>query len=111
MQLSLEHIEKELLDAGDAIVPGKLANYRLYLAAIHSLRAAAMQEILASKPSIWLKIREGKNSDKATDREWQATELGKAETRLKWELKRMDKLSSAINSKLQVARDESRNIV
>ncbi len=110
MTLSLEYIEKELLEAGDQVIPGKLANYRLYLSAIHSLRAGEMQKILAVKPRLWLDIREHKNSDKATDREWQATELGKEETRLKWELKRIDKLSSAISSKIQVAHDEARNL-
>jgi hypothetical protein len=68
-----------------------------------------MQKILAVKPTVWLSIREGKNSDKAADRKWQATELGKEETRLKWELKRIQAISSAINTKLQVARDEAHN--
>jgi hypothetical protein len=35
-------------------------------------------------------VRGEKNSDKATDREWQATEKGQRETQLKWELRRID---------------------
>jgi hypothetical protein len=110
MQLSLQYIEQELLAAGDTVVPGTLANYRLYLAAIHSLRAGEMQRILSAKPAIWNTMRQGQNSDKATEREWQATGLGQRETHLKWEITRIKTLSSAINSKIQVAHDEARNL-
>jgi hypothetical protein len=107
MQLTIEHIEKDM--AGDQLVPGRLADYRVYLAALYSLRAAEMQKILAVKPGIWLDIRGEKNSDKATDREWQATEKGQRETQLKWELRRIDKLSAALASKLRVLEGEARN--
>src|SRR4051812_32697650 len=99
-QLTLEKIESEL--AGGVEVPGQLANYRVYLAALFSLRAAQMQNILAIKPNAWLAIREHKTSDKSADREWHATKSGARETQLTWELKRIDKLSSAIASKLRV---------
>jgi len=107
MQLTLEHIEKEM--AGDGLIPGHLADYRVYLAALYSLRAAEMQDILAVKAGIWLDMRGEKNSDKATDREWQATTHGQRETQLKWELRRIDKLSGAIGTKLRVMEGESRN--
>lgn len=108
-KLTIEHIEKEM--AGDAMSPRQLADFRIFLAALFSLRAGEMQRILAIKPGVWLAYREGTKSDKAADREWQATEEGKRETQLKWELKRIDKLSSAIASKLRVMADEARNIV
>ena len=107
MQLTIEHIEKQL--AGDQHVPGRLADYRVFLAALYSLRAAEMQRILGVKPGLWLRIRETKNSDKATDREWHATEQGQRETQLKWELKRIDKLSGAIATKLRAMEGEARN--
>jgi hypothetical protein len=109
MQLTLEHIEQEM--AGDTLVPGRLADYRVFLAALYSLRATEMQQILAVKPAIWLDIRADKNSDKATDREWHATEKGQRETQLKWELRRIDKLSSALASKLRIMEAEARNFV
>lgn len=109
MQLTLEHIEQELLTAGDQVVPPRLADYRIWLAAQHSLLAGQMQRILAEKPSKWLAIRERKNSDKSADREWHATELGARETQLKWQLKRLATLSAAISSKLHVATEEARN--
>jgi len=106
MHLSLEHIEKEM--AGQP-VPGRLADYRIYLAALYSLRAAEMQKILGGKAALWLDIRAEKNSDTATDREWETTTGGQREIQLKWELRRIDKLSSAINTKLRVMEGEARN--
>jgi hypothetical protein len=106
MQLSLEYIEKEMAAQP---VPGRLADYRIYLAALYSLRAAEMQDILGGKPAAWLHIRDKKNSDKSADREWQATERGLRETQLKWELKRIDRLNSAIATKLRVMEGEARN--
>lgn len=107
MQLSLEVIEQRL--SVDTIVPRELANYRIYLAALYSLRASEMQQVLAKKPGMWLDIRGEKNSDKATDREWQATPEGQRETMLKWELRRIEKLSSAIATKLRIMESEARN--
>lgn len=109
MKLTIEQIEQEL--AGEGISPRQLADFRVYLAALYSLRAGEMQRILAVKPRAWLAIRDKKNSDKAADREWQATEQGQDETDLKWQMKRIDKLSSAIASKLRVMADEVRNLV
>lgn len=70
-QLTLEHIEQEM--AG-TLVPGHVANFRVYLAAMYSLHAGEMQKILNIKAGVWRAMRETKNSDKATDREWQASE-------------------------------------
>ncbi len=107
MSLSLEHIEQEM--AGDQPVPGRLADFRVYLAALYSMRAREMQEILAVKPKCWLAIREHKNSDTATEREWEGTEQGLRETQLRWEMRRVDKLSAAIASKLRTLEGEARN--
>jgi hypothetical protein len=107
MALSIEQIEKDM--AGDSLIPGRVADYRVYLAAIYSLRASEMQNILGQKPRLWLAIREQKKSDTAADREWEATDLGQLEMHIKWELKRLDKLSSALASKLRVMEGEARN--
>lgn len=107
MRLTLEHVESEM--AGEGISPGRLADFRIFLAALYSLRAAEMQSILGVKPSTWNAIREHKNSDKSADREWQATEKGLRETQLKWELRRIERLSSAIATKLRVMQGEAKN--
>jgi hypothetical protein len=107
MQLSIEHIEAEM--AGEGLSPRQLSGFRIFLAAMYSLRAAEMQKILAVKPGLWLQMRSKHNSDKSTDREWQATDKGQRETQLKWELRRIDKLSSAIAGQLRVLEGEARN--
>lgn len=109
MQLSLEHIETAIAEEG--IAPGTLADYRLYLSAIFSLRGGEMQRIESKKPGVWLDIRAEKNSDKAADREWDATPDGQRQIELKWILKRIEKLSSAIGTKLRIMEVEARNIV
>jgi hypothetical protein len=109
MQLTIEYIEREMVDV--QLAPGILADFRVFLAALYSLRAAEMQRILAVKAGTWLALRRDKNSDKATDREWHATEQGARETQLKWELRRIDKLSSAIATKLRIMEVEARHIV
>jgi hypothetical protein len=108
-RLSLEHIEAELTDT--QLAPGTLADFRVYLAALYSLRAAEMQDILSRKPSAWLALREHKTSDKSADREWHATKDGSRETQLKWELRRVERLSSAIATKLRIMEQEARNVM
>jgi hypothetical protein len=61
-------------------------------------------------PKLWLAIREHKNSDTATEHEWEATEKGLRETQLKWELRRIEKLSGAIASKLRIVEVEARSL-
>jgi hypothetical protein len=107
MKLSLEHIEQEMAEA--QLAPGKLADFRVFLAALYSLRASEMQDILTRKPTAWLAIRHYKTSDKSADREWQATETGIREMQLKWELRRIERLSSAIATKLRIMEGEARN--
>lgn len=109
MQLTLEQIEKQM--AGDVIVPGRLADFRLYLAALYSLRASEMQKLLAVKPKAWLAFREDASSAAEADRLWEATAEGQRETQLRWELRRIDKLSSAAASKLRIMEAEARNLV
>lgn len=111
MSLSLEQIEKAM--AGDQLVPGRLADYRVYLAALYSLRAAEIQKILSLKPKVWLAYREmeGVNSAKEADHRWDATDDGQREIELRWLLRRIDKLSSALGSKLRIMEAEARNQV
>lgn len=109
MQLTLEHIEHAMV--GGIHSPGQIADFRTYLAADASLTAAKLEDILSQKPKIWLAIREHKNSDTAADREWDNTEMGIREMQLRSRIKRIDRLSSALASKLRVMELEARNQV
>jgi hypothetical protein len=106
MQLTLEQIQEEMQDGG--LSPRRVSDFRVYLAAVYALRSVELEAILLVKPDIWLKMRNDKNSDTATDRAWDASANGKRETQLKMELKRIEKLSSALASHLRVMEGEAR---
>jgi hypothetical protein len=109
MRFNLEFVENEM--AGDQLVPGRLADYRVFLAALYSLRASEMQKILGEKPRVWLSFRQDATSAAEADRMWETTEGGQREIQLRWELRRIDKLSSAAGSKLRIMEAEARNQV
>ena len=76
------------------------------------------------KPKAWLQLqdweerpevvgalvkREKPLSDKKTERTWEATEDGQKEIALDWELKRIEKMMSAINKRLYVDNVAAKN--
>lgn len=97
--------------AGATLSPGQLSDYRVYLAALASSKTGRLQDILTKKPGYWLFIRENKKSDRAADREWEATEAGIEEMNLRYLLKRIDRLSGALSTKLRVMELEAKNLV
>jgi len=107
--LTIEHIETAM--AGDAISPGQLSDFRVYLAALSSMNTAEIARILDVKPKAWLAIRESKKSDRAADHEWEATTLGMRETQLNMLNKRIEVLSRALSAKLRVMELEAKNLV
>lgn len=109
MQLSIEHIEQNL--AGDGVSPRQLAEYRVYLAAIYSLRGSEMAAIEIRKAREWLVLRRGATSVAETDRAWDVTDDGQRQIALKWELRRIEKLIAAAASMLRVMENEARHIV
>jgi hypothetical protein len=108
MQLSIEHIEREMAEAAPS--PRQVADFKIYLAGHASQLEGQLQGILAVKPARWIEIREHKNSDRAADREWEATEGGIREMQLRMTLKRIDRLTHALSAKLRVMELEARNI-
>lgn len=95
--------------------PPELAKYETVLAGYYSYYAQMLKRILVDKPVAWLNIqsfidyetersvtREKPLSDKKTEMIWQATEQGQAEIALSWELRRIEKMMSAINKRLYV---------
>ena len=82
---------------------------RLYNFVLRDKVAIEDPYLVLVKAEAWLKIRDGKNSDTATDRAWDASQLGKWEMQLKMQMKRIDKLTSALSSKLETMRGEARN--
>jgi len=104
---SLAQIEKELATVQQP--PATLADFKVYLAALYSFKAGQLEDILTRKPKVWLSLREGVNSDKAADRQWDASDDGIAEMKLRLDLKRIEKINSALTSRIRIAEGEARN--
>lgn len=99
---------QEALSTGE-LPPHTLAQYKVDLAAEYSFVAGQLEQILARKPVIWNTMRAFHKSDKATDREYEATSDGIDEVGLRWRIKRIEKLMGAISSLLRVAEGEAKN--
>lgn len=108
MPYTLEQIQQTMLSG--QLTPEQVSNFRVFLSALYSLREGEHDKIRGAYPETWLKIREGKSSDRAADREWEATDLGRLETRLTSEKRRIDKLIQALATKWKALEGESRNL-
>ncbi len=114
--MNIKQIE-EALKNEDAS-PLDLAKFNTILAGYYSYYGQMLKRIQLVKPQAWLHIqdyedwndagnspelhREKPLSDKKTERVWEATEDGQKEIALEWELKRIEKMMSAINKRLYV---------
>jgi len=107
--MDLKTIIEKIKEQG-VIPPGDLAEYRLWLAAEYGYLSEKLSQILKEKPERWLEIRQRSDtsSDKIADRLWETTDSGKEETTLKISLKTIEKLSSAISSRLKMYETEAR---
>ena len=88
--------------------PSELSNIKIYLAADYAFLAGQLGEILKVKPEAWVKLRdlETCSSDKQADRAWDRTAQGLEETSLRLKMKSIEKILSAISSRIQVASEE-----
>lgn len=104
---------KEIIDkikTEEIIAPGDLAEYRLQLAAEYGFLSEKLSKILRQKPDIWLEIRQREQigSDKLADKVWDSTDFGKDEMELRMSLKSIEKILSAISTRLQTYETEAR---
>ncbi len=112
--MTIEQIEADLKNEDAS--PPDLAKFSTILAGHYSYYGQMLKRIQLVKPQAWLHIqdydtqtegdswykREKPLSDKKTERMWEATEDGQKEIALEWELKRIEKMMSAINKRLYV---------
>jgi len=103
LQLIENHLKK------GQIPPSLLASYKAQLSGEYSFYSGLLEDILARKPAVWNSMRPHHKSDKATDREYEATADGINEVGLRLKMKRIEKMMSAISSLLRVAEGEARN--
>jgi hypothetical protein len=107
--MELKDIEKEILVGN--VLPHRLAELRLQLSAKFSVATDNLEEILIQKPRIWNGIRESQKSDTATERIWEATELGTEERHWRFQIKKIEKMMTACKTMIDVMNSEARNLM
>lgn len=107
--MTLTEIEQRIKDAHDS--PHMLAAFRVELSAEFTARTENLKHILSLKAKVWNEMRENRKSDTATDRAWDATELGIKEMELRYDLKALEKTMSAVKGMLDVMQSEARNLM
>lgn len=118
--MNIEDIESALKNEDAS--PPDLAKFSTILAGYYSYHGQTLKRIMIDKPLVWLNIqsfvdyeterninREKPLSDKKTEMIWLASEQGEAETALTWELRRIEKMMSAINKRLYVDNVAAKN--
>ena len=107
--MELEQIEKEFLVL--QITPSRLAELRVILSGKYAFAMNKLEEILLVKPVEWNKLRPEYKSDTATDRAWEATDLGLAELHWKFQVKKIERMMSASKTLIDAKMGEARNII
>lgn len=107
--MTIEHIEKDLKEGNLHTNPILCSQYRGWLAGDYSTHAGLLEMIVQRKAAIWNELRKQVNSDKATDRLYEATTDGVDEQTIRIRLKRLEKLMSALGTLIKIAEGEARN--
>lgn len=102
----LEQIEQEL---GPGLSPHTAADYRVTLSGLYSRMSGELQDILAVKPMKWMMMRKEVKTNRDADMLWDGSSVGIREMQLKLQMKRIDKINSALSSFLRVSENEAKN--
>lgn len=105
--MNLETAIKKAQNEGTS--PSELSEVRLWLAGEYAFLGGKLGAVLADKPQRWGRLRVEVKSDTYAERLWQCTEQGKEETRLRITLKSIEKLMSAIKTRIEVMQGEARS--
>jgi hypothetical protein len=104
--MTLAEITQKLRE--EQLPPGELSEIRLRLSAEYSYLSSLLEVILMKKPEIWLSLKSN-NSDTKTEMLWSLTEDGKNEIKYRHQLKAIEKMISAVRTRLEVMSQEARN--
>lgn len=105
--MTLEQIEKEM---GESPAPGRLAELRVVLSSKYAHATNEYEKVLIQKPKIWNEMRGDFKSDTACERAWEATELGVEERHWKFQIRKVERMMSAIKTMIDVKTGEARNL-
>lgn len=110
---TLEQLANEIQEAQTANVPHTLADLHIECAVKYARLTELYKPIAQEKAQFWAVYKfppdEKPKSDTYVDIQWNAYPAGQKETRLKLELKALEKLMSAIKSALVNATVEAKN--
>lgn len=106
--ITLEQIELEMLQ-GD-ILPHRLGELRVLLSAKFAQAMNELENVLRVKPGVWNEMRGNFRSDTACERAWSGMELGQKELHWKFQLKKMEKMMSALKTLWEITNTEIRNL-
>ena len=90
--------------------PGRLAEIGVELSGYYANLAERYSNLEVEYPDRWTELRSVHKTDKATDMAFSASPEGKEMTKLKWQLRYIEKAISSINRLLRVKEGESRNM-
>ena len=90
--------------------PPQLAEHLLGLASDYSRLSDELAEVLTAKPMKWIELRAVASSDTQAERAWSATEDGVKEVVLRLKVKALEKVMSAIKTRLRVLEGEANNL-
>jgi len=93
-------------------VPTKLADIHLEIAAKYAFLSDIYKDVQIEKAQFWVIKEAGDKplSDTAVEAKWRQTEGGLKELRLKYEMRGLEKLMSAIKSSIVVSSFETKNM-
>lgn len=92
------------------VPPGELSQIRTFLAGEYGYLSSELNQILIRRSTKWFEFRSVSKSDKQADRMWEQSADGQKEMELRMKMKSMDKISSAIKTRLEVLTGEARNL-
>ena len=104
---NLESVTKEIENS--ELSPKTLADMRLGLAGQYAMIGGKLSNILFEKPKNWTLLRATVKSDSQAERIWQATDIGLEEMKLRLLQKGIEKMMSALKTKLEIMVGESHN--
>lgn len=100
---------RALIEESRGVNPSRLSEIQLELSAWYSTLAEELGNIEVFMADRWLELRKETKSDRMADRLWDATPEGKQRTKLRIQVKFIEKQISSIKRRLDVARQEAWN--
>jgi len=104
-----QSILKDIRDGSSIFTPKQADEYLLLLAAWYDKYSEEMAKLEISRAEEWIDLRKESKTNTETEMLYDATTNGKRRIELKYQLKALEKLISALKARLQRLNNESYN--